>query len=264
MSNSFNQQKETPSNKLEFTGERLVSGHRILQPQRIENLARFNFFTKWISQGEVLDYGCGLGEGTHFLNQINAYQVVGLDISFDAIFFAKNNWGELIPDFICGDILSPGLNKDTFDGVISVEVIEHLGDADRFLKNISSLLKPDGVCMLTTPNKLISSPRTSSLWPDHVKEYEPKELQNLCEDYFRDVILYGEYIPVFEKHVIRKLAHKLSPIIKPILPKWLRIRALPFLFSIIKSDLKQEDILFSPINIQSYPTIVAICRKPIK
>lgn len=264
MSNSPDPEQKAHPKELKFTGERLVKGQRILRPQRIENLARFDFFTKYLSEGRVLDYGCGAGEGTYFINKIGNYNVIGFDLSFDAIHYAKNNWGEPVPDFVCGNVLTPGLKMDSFDGVISVEVIEHIENADRYLENISSLLKSNGLCMLTTPNRLVSSPKASGLWPDHVKEYEPQELLSLCNRYFKEVTIYGESIPVYEENSIRKLVRKLSPTFKPILPKWLRIRVLPFLFSTIKSDITTDDVKFITANIASLPTIVAICRMPIK
>ena len=262
MNPSTQKAKINHKKELSFTGERLVGDNPLLKPQRVENLARFNFFTKQLSGGKVLDYGCGAGEGTCFLSESPSYDVFGLDLSIEAVKYAKQTCVNNSPEFICGDILSPGLSKESFDGIISVEVIEHIAEADSYLKNISLLLKPEGICMLTTPNSLISSPKASSLWPDHVKEYQPSELIELCSRHFGQVKLYGQSIPVYEENPIRKFVHKLAPIIKPILPKWLRIRALPMVFSLIKSDLEMDEVKFTAKNVQECPTLVVICSKP--
>jgi|GEM_PF-800494 len=250
------------SHKLSYTGERLVQNERILEPLRIENLARFNYFRNFISEGRILDYGCGTGEGTHFLSTYDSYKVVGIDISYGAIKDATDHYQNGNLKFVCGDILARPFKKQYFDGIISIEVVEHIGDSDRYLNNIIYLLNPDGVFMLTTPNRLLSSPTPDSLWPDHVIEYEANELLNLLKEYFKEVIILGEYIPLYEENRLRKIIRKMSPKIKPILPKWLRVRALPFLFSLIKSDLKLNEVVFTSTNIDQCPTLVALCKIP--
>jgi 2-polyprenyl-3-methyl-5-hydroxy-6-metoxy-1,4-benzoquinol methylase len=247
-----------------FTGERLLQNEVLLKPHRIENLARFKFFTNFIDKGRVLDFGCGTGEGTDYLSKNPDYDVFGLDISYFAIRFAKKLYSDSKLRFICGDVLNPGIVDQKFDGVVSIEVIEHIYDAEKYLLEITRILKLDGMLMLTTPNKLLSSPTEGSLWPDHVKEYTYDELKSLCEKYFKQVTFFGEYIPVYEKNKLRQLLRKLSPCIKPHLPKWVRVRALPMLFSLIKSDISIEDIVFTDIEIEKYSTLVAVCREPIK
>ena len=263
MKHSTKQTEPSRKKGLSFTGERLVQDQSILKPQRVENLARFNFFTKQLSGGKVLDYGCGAGEGTCFLNQLPSYQVFGLDLSLLAVKYARQSNIDRVPGFVCGDVLFPSFKKGSFDGIISVEVIEHIIEAGRFLENISLLIKPEGICMLTTPNSLISSPKASSLWPDHVREYQPAELIELCSRYFSEVRLYGQFIPIYEENPLRKFIHKLAPIIKPILPKWLRIRALPMIFSFIKSDLEMDEVEFTTSTVHECPTLVVVCSKPI-
>lgn len=248
--------------ELSYTGERLVQNKKILNPQRVENLARFNFFRQHISAGRILDFGCGTGEGTHFLSTFHQYEVIGVDISFEALQYAKNIYDQGRLTFVCGSILTPFLRNRSFDGIISVEVIEHIQDPHPYLRHVSNLLTRNGVFMLTTPNQLISSPTQGSLWPDHVREYAAEELKILLNQYFDEVLLMGEYIPVYEDNPFRKLVRKLAPLVKPRLPKWLRVRALPFLFSMIRSDLQFEDVEFTTAGINQAPTIVAICKHP--
>lgn len=249
-------------NKISFTGERLVQEKKILNPQRVENLARFNFFRQYISSGRILDFGCGTGEGTHFLSAFKAYEVIGVDISFDALQYANKYYDQDHLVLVCGSILTPFLRNHLFDGIISVEVIEHIQDPHLYLRRVINLLRPNGVFMLTTPNQSISSPTPGSLWPDHVREYTAAELEDLLRQYFSKVVLIGEYIPVYEENTWRKMVRKLSPFVKPILPKRLRVNALPFLFSLIRSDLKMEDVVFTTTGIYRCPTMVAICTEP--
>jgi 2-polyprenyl-3-methyl-5-hydroxy-6-metoxy-1,4-benzoquinol methylase len=254
-------EKKTSTN-LTYSGERLVQNKRILEPQRVENIARFNYFKNIISRGRILDYGCGAGEGTHFLSTFDDYEVIGVDISFEAVKYATDYYDQERLTFICGNILFPCFTDQAFDGIISVEVIEHVHDPHRYLENIQRLLKPEGVFMLTTPNQLISSPTPGSLWPDHVREYSVDALREILNQYFSEIKILGEHIPVYEENRVRQLVRKVSPIVKPLLPKWLRVRALPFLFTLIRSDIKIEDVVFTSTDVEKSPTLVAICSNP--
>lgn len=257
-------QPETPSKKstqnLAYTGERLVAEAKYLAPQRTENLARFNYFSRLVRSGKILDFGCGSGEGAHFLCQTGPYRVTAMDLSLEAVAYAQSHYRHERLTFLCGDVLAPPLQTGLFDGIISVEVIEHLPDPERYLHQVSRRLKPDGIFMLTTPNQRISSPTPGTLWPDHIREYHSEELQALCEGYFDSVKMLGEWIPVYETNRIRQWVRKVSPKVKPLLLKWLRVRALPFLFSAIKPDLSLDEVVFTEEDIDRCPTLIAVCQ----
>lgn len=55
----------------------------------------------------------------------------------------------------CNDGL-PNLGNQQFDIVFAGEIIEHIIDDKQFLKNIYSIMKPDGILCLTTPNLFFS------------------------------------------------------------------------------------------------------------
>lgn len=50
----------------------------------------------------------------------------------------------------------PNFNGELFDIVFAGEVIEHIFDDAKFLKNIYKILKPNGLIVLTTPNLFFS------------------------------------------------------------------------------------------------------------
>lgn len=78
------------------------------------------------------------------------YQLKGWDVAEDRVQAALS----------CGrtaevrDILAPHPEtpKESFDIILLLEVLEHLSDPDRALIVIKSLLRPDGVVVLSTPN----------------------------------------------------------------------------------------------------------------
>lgn len=249
------------SNRLHFTGERLVPNSKILASMRTEDLARYHFFSNKAHGRLFLDLGCGVGEGTAYLGQSPHRSIIGIDIASDAIAFACQHHSGSNISFAQMDAQQLGFVSNYFDSIISVEVIEHIHNPSAYLSEIARILRLGGFFMLTTPNRLRSSPTPGSLWPDHVREFDPNELIDLLKTKFQLVELLGESIAVYETHPVRKLVQRLAPSVKPWLPRWLRVRALPIVQTLIKANLELDDVHFSQIDIEERPTLVALCHK---
>lgn len=246
---------------MQFTGERLIPGIKTLSPMLVENLARFDFFRRHTQGPFVLDLGCGVGDGTAFLSRQRGWYAMGVDIALDAIHLARHKHGTSSVSFVQMDVQRLGFADCCFDSIVSVEVIEHVPDPSVYLAEAIRVLRKGGLFMLTTPNRLRSSPTPGSLWPEHLREFSPHELTQLLSITFPQVELWGECVPLYEAHPLRKLVRRLAPFIKPLLPHWLRIRALPALQTAIRADLSLEDVHFSQVNLENLPTLVALCRK---
>ncbi len=76
---------------------------------------------------------------------------------------------------------------ESFDCVITFQVIEHIRDDFAFVREIHRVLRPHGRLILTTPNAPMSLTRN----PWHVREYRAEELQNLLANLFAKVELSG-------------------------------------------------------------------------
>ena len=76
---------------MKFTGERLVRGIPRLENMIVEELARLNFVRSHFADGVVLDAGCGIGYGSHFLVENGARWVLGVDISGEAVSYAAKD-----------------------------------------------------------------------------------------------------------------------------------------------------------------------------
>ncbi len=99
--------------------------------------------------GNVLDAGCGDGFFTKILAKLSRTQsVTGVDISSKAIELAKNKNPDL--EFYQGELNKIPLDSNSYDFVSMVEVIEHLVDVDGVLEEISRVLKPNGLFLVTT------------------------------------------------------------------------------------------------------------------
>ncbi len=248
------------SSALKYTGERLVPGDHRLKNLLIEDLAKFRFGNQYAIHKVVLDAGCGAGQGAAYLAQNGALYVVGIDISPEAIAYARALFPMDNLSFVVMDALRLGFSDCTFDVVTSIEVIEHLPKPEQYISEIRRVLKDQGVLVLSTPNKLISSPRPGTMWPYHVKEFYPDELYNMLARYFSHVEMWGMWIPVYDHHPARRLMHWLAPLFKPILPRALRVRVLPTLQRLIKADLSLDDISISRTDFAEKPTLIAVCH----
>jgi SAM-dependent methyltransferase len=93
-----------------------------------------------------------------------------------------------IENVILGDMTKCTLPSASFDGVISIEVIEHIPDDETFVAQLARVLKPGGWVYLTTPNG-DGIPNTN---PDHVRHYKREQLTNLLSRHFDEVrVTYG-------------------------------------------------------------------------
>lgn len=108
---------------------------------------------------KILEVGSGLGYLTYALSK-NGYNVLGIDISEQAVSQAKKRYGDL---FLCADIhvFSKQAPK-TYQTVLLIEVIEHIANVKNFLRSIDNMVAPGGEIIITTPNKSVHIPEV--LW----------------------------------------------------------------------------------------------------
>lgn len=111
------------------------------------------FFKKFVTPNSlVLDIGCGVGTSTFLLRE-NEYRATGTDVS--PIFLPKD-----FDDFKVVDFQNAvEIDDESFDAVGSMNVIEHVEQPQRFLSEISRVLKPGGHFILIAPN--LTSPLMS-------------------------------------------------------------------------------------------------------
>lgn len=107
-----------------------------------------------VKNKKVLDLGCNTGYGTRILFDL-AKQIVGVDVSENAISFAKNEYGHLGITFKQIDGKRLPFDDDTFDVIASFQVIEHIVDHSKYIGEIQRVLAPNGVVLFTTPNALL-------------------------------------------------------------------------------------------------------------
>ena len=135
--------------------------------------------------GKVLEVGSGMGYGIQILAPKSAQYVAidkyKTDISEQAKLNNNIEFFQLeIPPLT-------GFQDNSFDYVVTFQVIEHIQNDDFFVQEIHRVLKPHGKLILTTPNIKMSLTRN----PWHVREYTIGELKTLQEKYFSQVSIKG-------------------------------------------------------------------------
>lgn len=101
-------------------------------------------------QGRVLDLGCSVGYATAQLRR-KGYQAVGVDNSPWCIAWAKRLYtvGEYA---LCSAEELP-LPDASFDGILCLDVLEHVTDETAVMREMRRLLKPGGTLVISVPHQ---------------------------------------------------------------------------------------------------------------
>jgi O-antigen biosynthesis protein len=197
---------------MDFSGERFVPGtdSGLLEA---EHLQRYAFAGNYVKGKSVLDIACGAGYGSSLLLKEGATAVTGVDISAEAIHFAKNTYGKHGIRYIVHD--AENFRKDSYDVIVSFETFEHLDNRQRFLENLFAMLHDTGLLIISTPNKAITSPmkpasRIRNIF--HKYEYLEREfIAALQGAGFTRIQKFGQhsYPRIFQVQFISKLLRRL-------------------------------------------------------
>jgi 2-polyprenyl-3-methyl-5-hydroxy-6-metoxy-1,4-benzoquinol methylase len=141
----------------------------------------------------MLDVGCSTGALVRML-MAHGYDAYGIDISEQLVTkareLARNSFGrDLSGQFSIGNFLQHDFGNQSFDFIHSNDVLEHIhsDEASDFLSKCRSLMRPNGVLWLITPNRLTGPGDATTLrlpWGTpaiglHLKEYTLAELCTL-------------------------------------------------------------------------------------
>jgi 2-polyprenyl-3-methyl-5-hydroxy-6-metoxy-1,4-benzoquinol methylase/glycosyltransferase involved in cell wall biosynthesis len=182
-----------PASQLEWTGERYLPW---LDEATIgyEHLHRYAYATQFVDGKRVLDLACGEGYGSQLLAR-TARDVVGIDIDVGAVRHASNKYLRRNLEFRVGSITAvPVEGQNLFDVIVCFEALEHIADHHALLKEIKRLLTPDGVFIVSTPNKWAYSDEPQYTNPFHVHELYFGEFRELLKKYFRQVKMLGQRV----------------------------------------------------------------------
>jgi SAM-dependent methyltransferase len=155
----------------------------LMHARSYEEAARF------AGDNVILDLGCNNGYGTAKLAE-TAERVVGVDVSPAAIADAHRRFPDL--DYRVVDGMQLPFDNETFDLVVSMQVIEHIVDQATYLGEIVRVLKRGGVAVFATPNAAVRLDPGMKPWnTTHFHEFTAAELQQLLNPRFAAVTVQG-------------------------------------------------------------------------
>lgn len=168
-----------PEGALPLTGERTVPGlaeenywfrrHEVVY-QRLRDRC---------AGRDVLEAGCGEGYGADLIADV-AHTVIGLDYDEATVAHVRARYPRV--DMRHGNLAALPLQDGSVDVVVNFQVIEHLWDQPQFVGECLRVLRPSGVLLMSTPNRVTFSPgRDTPINPFHTRELNAAELTELLE-----------------------------------------------------------------------------------
>jgi ubiquinone/menaquinone biosynthesis C-methylase UbiE len=164
----------------EIASDKITSDNPIHQ-----RLLKAYYLAQPYINGQVLEIGCGEGRGLDLLAP-DSEAYTALDKIQEIIDRLQGSYPKI--KFIQGNIPPMSMLEDnTYDVVISFQVIEHIKEDSAYLQEIHRVLKPGGKAIVTTPN----IKKTLSRNPWHIREYTADELTDLAKTIFPTVTMKG-------------------------------------------------------------------------
>lgn len=175
---------------LALTGERTIPGLDIENYWFRRHEVVYERLAPRCAGRDVLEAGCGEGYGADLLAGV-ARRVVAVDYDESAVVHVRNRYPRV--EVMRANLTELPLPDASVDVVVNFQVIEHLWDQSRFIGECARVLRPAGLLMVSTPNRITFSPgRDTPINPFHTRELDADELTELLVNGgFRDVSMSG-------------------------------------------------------------------------
>jgi ubiquinone/menaquinone biosynthesis C-methylase UbiE len=148
------------------------------------NYFRQTLLVKYLNRKnkKVLDAGCGNESLSIRLSKMG-FDVSGIDVTKENISFAnsvKKVLGIKNLDFSQMSLTDIKFKKNSFDAVVSGEVLEHIKKDEKAVKEFNRVLKMNGQCLISVPQnpKLWSK---EDEWVRHFRRYTRKGLVRIMQ-----------------------------------------------------------------------------------
>ena len=171
------------------TGERLLTGY--FDRFTVEHIHRYAIAQGIARDLDVLDIACGEGYGSVLLSAA-AKSVVGVDIDAGVIKHASSKYARPSLRFLTGSADRMPLPDNSVDLVVSFETLEHHDKHEEMLLEVKRVLRPDGLFLISTPDKRNFSDLTGHRNSFHVKELYRDEFFSLVQKHFTNCAAYEQ------------------------------------------------------------------------
>lgn len=143
------------------------------------HIARYTLVRDLCRGRKVLDLACGEGYGSRLMFDWGATEVVGVDVSEEAVASARARFGFGCDGlrYLSGDAeqVEALLAGEKFDLIISLETIEHLHNPVAYIEALVRLRAQDGEIFISCPNDWWYYPTAEQSNPYHIRKYSYDE-----------------------------------------------------------------------------------------
>lgn len=160
---------------------------------------------EWIEPTDdkvIFDCACGRGFYLNMIRTVSKCKIVGLELDAEILEKARRTVGHL-PDVHLSqaNIYHQPYKDNTFDAAILSEILEHIDEDVRGLKEVYRVLKPGGVVAITVPNanypflwdpinktletvfhSHIGKGPLAGIWANHVRLYTAEQLRTAVSE----------------------------------------------------------------------------------
>ncbi|RLD37998.1 MAG: methyltransferase type 11 [Bacteroidetes bacterium] len=142
----------------------------------------FNSWSKNQDSATILDAGMGFGQYSFFMAKRNPnFRIKGVDVKSEQVddcngFFEKID--QKNASFAIAD-LTKFMELDTYDFVLSVDVMEHIEEDVQVFKNFYKSMKPGGMLLISTPSDQGGS-------DVHHHEHDHNDESSFIDEHVRD------------------------------------------------------------------------------
>jgi SAM-dependent methyltransferase len=249
------------------TGERVTTSEGGFNPTWQRHVAAYRLCERFLSGGRVLDLGCGVG---HSYELLAPRESVGVDVAAEALAGQRR-------ETLVADMRSLPLPDGSFESVLAVQSIEHVPDAERALAETARVLRPGGVAVFVTPNRLTFARPDEIIDPYHYVEYDEGSLAQLCGKAFATVEMHGlfgspRYLELVaeQKRTLDALLAKDPLRLRRLVPRRARQVLYDRRLTRERADadpragaITVDDFELGPPPLDDSLDLVAVCRSPL-
>ena len=165
---------------LPLTGERTIPGLDVENYWFRRHEVVYQQLARRCTGRDVLEAGCGEGYGADLIAGV-ARQVTAVDYDEATVAHVQSRYPRV--QVIHGNLADLPLPDQSVDVVVNFQVIEHLWNQPQFVRECARVLRPSGMLMMSTPNRITFSPgRDTPINPFHTRELNAEELTELLFD----------------------------------------------------------------------------------
>jgi SAM-dependent methyltransferase len=172
--------RNNPDAVLPLTGERTIPGLDVENYWFRRHEVVYRQLARRCAGRDVLEAGCGEGYGADLIAGV-ARRVTAVDYDQATVAHVRTRYPRV--EVLHANLTELPLADHSVDVVVNFQVVEHLWDQPLFVRECARVLRPSGVLMVSTPNRITFTPgRDTPINPFHTRELNADELTQLLTD----------------------------------------------------------------------------------